>query len=117
MLLYRNPLLVGIGLYKTAFERLAQNRFAQLERTSLEIDEVDSMRDHVARMAAAETLAGCFVVLRDESANQLFGELQALRFTVGPKNFDKLFLCRASQQHLILHPPPKPFFPHFLWLY
>src|SRR5579864_5055485 len=62
----RNGLCNVLRLGKAAFERLVQDLFIETSRVVLKLQQVHRVRDHIARMAAAEGMTGPGVVPLDK---------------------------------------------------
>src|SRR5262249_23490724 len=102
--------------HEAAGESAVKQRFSQLERQLLEVNEVDRMGDNIARLTAPKPLAGRAVVLRHESRKQLRRAIQTLRAGKTLEDLGELLRVRTLQKHLVLQTPQEGFVTELLRL-
>src|SRR6185437_1034530 len=98
-----------IFLYETAFVGAIEQRLGDLIRELLEVDQVEHMGKHVARMAAPHRLVYGPVVLFQKTQGE---SLRARQLAQGAKTLEdahEFAFAGTLQQHLILNAPQEGF--------
>src|ERR1051326_8029581 len=90
-------------------ERALQKLVSQLHRQIFELDQVESVRQNVARMAPAKWLAGVPVAAVDEAIQHLRAARKTLRLAEVLENPNEFILGRPAQQHLVVNAAQKSF--------
>src|SRR5512140_1512324 len=80
----------------------AQRFAGQFVRLALEADQVDGVRDHVARLAASELLPGLQIALVEIRLQVLRVALDLLAVAEPLENLDELLQFRRAHEHLVL---------------
>src|SRR5579872_2874282 len=73
-------------LDKTALESAVEHVFSEHPREAFEIDDVDTVHDHVARVAAPEALIARDVVLLNENIHHFLGAFQFFGLGEAPED-------------------------------
>ena len=89
--------LLRLLLHEAAFEGAVQYLRCQMIGQLLEMDQVDGVGQQIARMAAAEYLAGLAVTLLNEGVEQRAFERKILGGAGVFENADELVQCRTAQ--------------------
>ena len=97
--------LLHLLLHEAAFEGAVQHLRGQMIGQLLEMDQVDGVGQQIARMAAAEYLAGLTVTLLNEGVEQRAFERKILGGAGVFEDTDEFVERRAAEQHLVLNAP------------
>jgi hypothetical protein len=94
---------------QTASERTIQKFLIQRHHLALEVDDVDGMRDNVARMTSPQAFTAVDVMLLHEMLRQAGWTIQSSGLGVAFEDFDEFLGIRAAQEHLVLNAAKESF--------
>ena len=89
--------------HEAAVESPVENILGERHRLAFEVQDVDGVRNHVARMAAPEPLVALHIVFLHESLRQALRTKNLLVLAIAFEDLDKLRRARAALKHLILN--------------